>query len=122
LVTAMAVVVAQARAVFAATAAAVAVALVVALHAIPGEMNNLKGLFFNAFASRPRPAAGQIMRPSVRPDESDQLRELLAAKTATELTDHELKTVVEGNLWMLTSEAFLYFLLAFLHAALESYS
>jgi hypothetical protein len=87
----------------------------------PGEIN-LKALFFNAFASRPRPAAGQIIRPSVRHDESDQLRELLAAKTATELTEDELRTVVEGNLWMLTSEAFLYFLPSFLHAALASYS
>jgi hypothetical protein len=54
--------------------------------------------------------------------EGEHLRELLATKTSTELTDYELRTVVESNLWMLTPEAFLYFLPAFLHASLESYA
>lgn len=83
---------------------------------------NLKALFFNAFASRPRPPAAQIIRPVVSHREGDHLRELLATKASTEVTDHELRTVVESNLWMLTPEAFLYFLPAFLHASLESYA
>lgn len=85
---------------------------------------NLKALFFNAFASRPRPPATQIIRPVVSHYEGDHLRELLATKTSTELTelaDYDLRTVVEGSLCMLTPEAFLYFLPAFLHASLESY-
>jgi hypothetical protein len=83
---------------------------------------NLKEVFFNAFAARPRPTATQVIRPGVSHYEGDRLRDLLATKTSTELTDDELRTVVEGNLWMLTQEAFLYFLPAFLHASLESYA
>lgn len=83
---------------------------------------NLKALFFNAFASRPQPQATQILRSVVSHHEGNGLRELLARKTSTELTDYELRTVVEGNLWMLTPKAFLYFLPTFLHACLESYS
>jgi hypothetical protein len=83
---------------------------------------DLKVLFFNAFASRPRPQAAQIIRPVVKDVEANQLRELLATRTSMELTDYELRTIVEGNLWRLTSEAFLYFLPAFLHAALKFYS
>jgi hypothetical protein len=88
----------------------------------PNHDENLKALFFDAFASRPRPTATQILRPGVSPHEGNDLRELLASKTSTELTDYELRTVVESNLWMLTPEAFLYFLPAFLHASLESYA
>lgn len=83
---------------------------------------NLKTLFFSAFASRPRPSATQIIRPVVSHHEGDPLRELLATKTSTELTNYELRTVVEINLWMLTPKAFLYFLPAFLHASLKSYA
>jgi hypothetical protein len=83
---------------------------------------NLKALFFNAFASRPRPSATQIIRPIVNHHEGDHLRNLLATKTSTALTDYELRTVVESKLWMLTPEAFLYFLPAFLHTSLESYA
>src|SRR5262245_32316470 len=83
---------------------------------------NLKTLFFDAFALRPRPDPDQIIRPLVSDPEAGKMQELLAAKTSTELTDYELRTVIAGNLGMLTPEAFLYFLPAFLHAALESYS
>ena len=82
---------------------------------------NLKAIFFNAFTSRPRPPATQIIRSIVSYHEGDHLRELFATKTSTELTNYDLRTVVEGNLWMLTPEAFLYFLPAFLHTTLESY-
>jgi hypothetical protein len=80
-----------------------------------------KSRFFDAFAARPRPLATQILRPAVSHD-GDRLRELLAMKTSTELTAYEIRTEVEGNLWMLGPEAFRYFLPAFLHASLESYT
>ncbi|HMS82442.1 MAG TPA: hypothetical protein PKD12_02180 [Nitrospira sp.] len=83
---------------------------------------NLSALFFDAFASRHRPSATEIIRPTVSLHEAEKLRELLAENTSMELTDYELRTVVEGNLWMLTPKAFLYFLPAFLRASLESYA
>jgi hypothetical protein len=82
---------------------------------------SLKLRFFDAFASRPRPLASQILRPAVSHD-GDRVRELLATKTSTELSVYEIRIEVEGNLWMLAPEAFRYFLPAFLHASLESYS
>ncbi|CAN91725.1 MULTISPECIES: hypothetical protein [Sorangium] len=82
---------------------------------------NLRELFFDAFALRVQPSADRLMRPTDGRHESDRLRELLATRRSTELTDYELRTVVEGNLWLLTSEAFLYFLPAFLSASLERY-
>ncbi len=81
---------------------------------------NLKERFFNAFAERPRPLASQILRSAVNYD-GDRLRELLATNTSTELSVYDLRTEVEGNLWMLAPEAFRYFLPAFLYASLESY-
>jgi hypothetical protein len=80
-----------------------------------------RALFFGAFGSRPRPPAERILRPDASGPDGDRLRRLLAARTPAELTDHDLRTVVAGGLWMLAPEAFLYFLPAFLHAALESY-
>lgn len=83
---------------------------------------SFKQLFCSAFASRSQPLATQILRSVVSHYEGHRLRELLATKTSTDLTTYELRTVVEGNLYMLTPEAFLYFLPAFLHASLESYA
>jgi len=80
-----------------------------------------KEFFLDAFASRPRPLATGILRPAVNRD-GDRLREFLAKKTSPELTAPEIGAEVEGNLWMLTPEAFRYFLPAFLHAALASYA
>ncbi|TVR82562.1 MAG: hypothetical protein EA405_06300 [Rhodospirillales bacterium] len=80
----------------------------------------LKTRFFDAFASRPRPSGDEILRPSVRHD-GDRLRELLATRTSTQLSPYELRSEVEGNLWMLSPKAFRYFLPAFLSAALECY-
>lgn len=82
---------------------------------------SLKSRFFDTFASRRRPLATQILRPAVTHG-GDRLRRLLAAKTCMELSAEELRTEVEGNLWMLAPEAFRYFLPAFLHASLESYA
>lgn len=82
---------------------------------------NLRTRLFTAFASRPRPAADRILDPAVSEYEGRQLREYLAGKTADELIAADLRTIVESNLWMLTPDAFLYFLPAFLYAALASY-
>src|SRR6266542_42868 len=82
---------------------------------------SLKARFSEAFASRPRPLATQILRPGVTGDDDDRLRKLLAAKTDPVVSTHEIQTVIEGNLWMLAPEAFLYFLPAFLDAARSSY-
>jgi hypothetical protein len=38
-----------------------------------------------------------------------------------DLTAHDLRTILEGNLWMLTAEAFLHFLPAFLRRSLDAY-
>lgn len=82
---------------------------------------NLKMQFYNAFASRPRPVASQILRSNVSLYEGDTLRNLLESKSSIEFTDNELRTIVEGNLWMLTPQALLYFMPAFLYASLKSY-
>jgi hypothetical protein len=82
---------------------------------------NLRTRFFDAFASRPRPLSTQILRPAVRYD-GDRLRKLLSAKSSTELSVTDIRTEVEGNLWMLGPESFLYFLPSFLYASLESYT
>lgn len=85
------------------------------------ENMNLKTQLFSAFASRPRPSADTILQPTISEIEGDMLRQYLAARTNEELTAPDLRTLVEGNLWMLTTEAFLYYLPAFLYSALASY-
>jgi hypothetical protein len=84
------------------------------------KMNPKVG-FFDAFASCPKPLATQILRSAVSYD-GDYLRELLIMKTSAELSVHEIRTEIEGNLWMLAPEAFRYFLPAFLQTSLESYA
>jgi hypothetical protein len=83
---------------------------------------DLKALFFEAFAPRPRPPADHVVRPAVSRHDADRLRTTLAAKTSAELSAHDIRAAVEGNLWMLTPEAFHYFLPALLYASLESYA
>jgi len=83
---------------------------------------DLSERLFDAFASRTRPSPDQLIRSTVEPDEGAKLRELLAARTSTELSNYEMRTVVEGNLWALTPDAFLYYLPAFLSACLQSYA
>jgi hypothetical protein len=80
-----------------------------------------RGRFFEAFASRPRPSATQMLRPTVGAN-GDRLRALLTTKTPEKLSPADLRSEVEGNLWMLSAQAFRYFLPAFLHAALDAYS
>lgn len=83
---------------------------------------SLKTVFFDAFASRPQPAPAEVIRSEVTRYESDRVRQLLATTSSVEINKHDLRTVVEGNLWMLAPEAFLYFLPAFLQTSLSSYS
>lgn len=84
---------------------------------------NLKDELFKAFASCPRPAADGIIRPMSRNHpESVGLQKLLADVTPEELTEADIRRDVEGNLSMLTPEAFRYFLPAFMHAAIAWYS
>jgi hypothetical protein len=80
-----------------------------------------RALFFSAFASRPRPSPERLVRSTVDAHESRRLRETLATTASTDLRDPEIRAFVEGNLWMLTPEAFLYFLPAFLTSALDAY-
>lgn len=87
----------------------------------PPPDESLAQRFFDAFAARPRPLAAGILRPAGERD-GERLRALLAAKTATELSPYEIRTEVEGNLWMLAPEAFRYFLPAFLRASLSAYA
>jgi len=76
--------------------------------------------FFDAFAAMPRPGPGRILLPSVGQDGA-RLRETLTDTASSELSPETIRTEVEGNLSMLSPEAFRYFLPAFLHAALEAY-
>jgi hypothetical protein len=76
--------------------------------------------FFETFAARSRPPEHQLLRQAVGAD-GERLRAVLAASAPPELSIEAIRTVVEGNLWMLGPEAFRYFLPAFLHAALEHY-
>jgi hypothetical protein len=82
---------------------------------------SLTPVLFSAFASRPRPAASQIVRAAAGRHEVAGLIELLAGKSAAELTAAEIRAAVEGNLWALTPGAFRHFLPAFMSASLESY-
>jgi len=83
---------------------------------------NLRVYLLDAFASRPRPLPTQILRPIPRVQyEGEELRQLLSTITPIELTAEEIRTEIEGNLSMLTPEAFGYFLPTFLYTSLKSY-
>ncbi len=82
-------------------------------------MNN-RIYFFQAFDSCPRPDATQIFRTAIEHKEND-LFKLLITKTSEELTLTDIRTQIEGYLWMLTPKTFRYFLPAFMNAALENY-
>jgi hypothetical protein len=76
--------------------------------------------FFPAFASRSRPGEDQLLGPTVGAD-GDRLRALLAATAPADLSPDDVRAEVDGNLWMLSPEAFRYFLPAFLNLAVERY-
>jgi hypothetical protein len=75
---------------------------------------------FDAFASCPRPAAARIVRPESGAD-GDRVQEALADKTVAEISVHDVNKIFEGNLWMLTPEAFVYYLPALMDSALNQY-
>jgi hypothetical protein len=77
--------------------------------------------FFNAFASRPRPAAANILVPAAN-DEGGKLRTVLAGTTSAELSLSAIRDEVAGRLGMLTPEAFRYFLPAFMSAGISEYA
>lgn len=76
--------------------------------------------FFAPFASRPRPPEDELLQPDAG-WEGERLRALLAANGPRDLSADALRTEVEGNLWMLSPDAFRYFLPAFLHLGVTSY-
>ena len=49
------------------------------------------------------------------------MREALADMPAWDVSAHDINTLFEGNLWMLTPEAFLHYLPAFMDRALNNY-
>jgi hypothetical protein len=49
------------------------------------------------------------------------MREALADKPASDVSAHDINVLFEGNLWMLTPEAFLHYLPAFMDHALNNY-
>ena len=83
--------------------------------ATTGDMH-LKGTFFQAFASHPRPGADRIVKSHVH--EGDDLRDTLAALSREDLSLEDIRGHVRDNLWMLAPEAFRYFLPAFMAISL----
>jgi hypothetical protein len=73
-----------------------------------------------AFAARPRPAADRLVESTVG-REGDALRALLAAVEPAALSPAAIRGALEGSLWMLTPEAFHYFLPALMAAGIEHY-
>ena len=77
--------------------------------------------FFPAFVARSRPPAARLLGPSVGVD-GDLLRSVLVATGPTDLSAYQIRTAVEGNLWMLAPEAFRYYLPALMSLAVEHYA
>jgi hypothetical protein len=77
--------------------------------------------FFSAFASRPRPAAADLLDSVNGHPERERARDLLSARQPSELSVEELRDTVGGNLGLLKPDAFLYFLPTFLTAVTADY-
>jgi hypothetical protein len=73
-----------------------------------------------AFAHRSPPGPRGLIAPTVGA-EGDNLQVWLATAEPGRLTAEQLRQHVEGNLWMLTPEAFRYFLPGFFVAGLAHY-
>lgn len=78
-------------------------------------------VFFSAFSSRPRPAPTALLDAVNGHPERERARDLLSARRPSELSVAELRDIVGGNLGLLTPDAFLYFLPAFLAAITADY-
>lgn len=80
---------------------------------------------FDAFATRPRPTAEQIVRPEVTDDflamGRQRVRDVLAGRMVGDVSIEDANKVFEGNLWMLSPDAFLYYLPALMWICLASY-
>jgi hypothetical protein len=83
---------------------------------------NLKATFYSAFAARMRPADDNMLRPEALYHEEEGVRDLLTKVAREELAPADIRTELWGNLWMLTPEAYLYFLPAFMATSLASYA
>jgi hypothetical protein len=81
---------------------------------------NLKAYYFEPFAPRLRPTAEQTLGPGAN-GEGAGLRARLASRTSRDLSVADIREVVTGNSWMLTPQAFRYFLPAFLWLSVGSY-
>jgi hypothetical protein len=75
---------------------------------------------FAAFALRPRPKGVHIVRPESGAG-SGRVTEVLEDRLVSDVSVPDINGVLEGNLWMLTPEAFLYYLPAFMHITLTKY-
>ena len=80
----------------------------------------LRSRLFDAFAARPRPPAARIVRSGTAVS-GDRLRKALGELGVDDITVDVVRTVFEGHLWMLTPEAFLYYLPALMDSSLTSY-
>ena len=81
----------------------------------------LRAFFFEAFASRPRPAAERMLAGDAS-GEGEALRVRLASRTSRDLSATDIREVVTGNSWMLAPDAFRYFLPAFFSVTVKSYN
>jgi hypothetical protein len=81
---------------------------------------NLRSRLLRAFESHPRPAPTNIVRPEIGSG-GERVRDLLQNMTVDDVSVHDVNAVFEGNLWMLTKDAFLYYLPALMSLALTKY-
>src|SRR4051794_28802092 len=81
----------------------------------------MRAELFAAFASRPAPQAGEIVRPGAEA-EADRLRDGLSATSVHAVTVADVNNVFEGRLLALTPKAFLYYLPALMDISLQQYS
>ena len=80
----------------------------------------LSARLFAAFELRPRPTGTHVVRPESGAG-SGRVREVLEDRSVSKVSVADINGVLEGNLWMLTPEAFLYYLPAFMHITLTQY-
>lgn len=80
----------------------------------------LRARLFAAFGQRARPGPERLVRSKTAVG-ADQLAAVLTQRSVDELGVDDITSVVETNLWLLTGEAFRYYLPAFLDLAVENY-
>jgi hypothetical protein len=80
---------------------------------------DLRSRLFDAFTSHPHPRT-DLVRPESEAS-ADRMRDVLADRTASDISADDVNSVFEGNLWMLNREAFLHYLPALMDIALNKY-